>query len=71
MQDTISNRNQPVANPEQPLRKWEDVAKQIINEPDSEKLSVLVKELCEILDKAPTATGVENAPDLAARIAQY
>jgi hypothetical protein len=57
MYDTSRKASQLLANFESRARTWEDVAKEIVNEPDSEKLSFLVKELCEILDNVPKTSG--------------
>lgn len=51
MQDNSSKQNQPAGNCETNPKTWQDVARQIIDEPDSAKLGSLVQELCEILDK--------------------
>jgi len=51
MQDTSTKQSQPVSSCEPSANTWKEVAKQIINEPDSEKLGSLVQELCDILDK--------------------
>lgn len=51
MQQTSTRPNQPATDSQLPARRWEDVAKEVIQEADSEKLSFLVEELCDILDK--------------------
>jgi hypothetical protein len=48
-----NDKNQSVNNCEPVTKSWQDVAKQIINEPDYDKLGSLVQELCDILDKTP------------------
>jgi hypothetical protein len=48
MQENDSNQNRSVGAS---TKTWQDVAKQIIDEPDSDKLNSLVEELCDILDK--------------------
>jgi hypothetical protein len=60
-----SGRRPPIGDFREPKRTWQDVAKQIIWEPDSEKLSDLVKELCQMLDevrKRPTGVPAADLP---------
>jgi hypothetical protein len=50
-------------NAQDSARTWRDVAQDIVNEPESEKLAVLVKELCDLLDhvpKGPSSVHVES-----------
>jgi hypothetical protein len=66
MEQTSSKQNEP-PNSRSPARTWEEVAKEIISESDSEKLSFLVKELCEILDSVPKGPGGLHPQDFSAR----
>ena len=66
MEQTSSKQNEP-PNSRSPARTWEEVAKEIINESDSEKLSFLVKELCEILDGVPKGPGGLHPQDFSAK----
>lgn len=70
MEDTRSDSSQPVANPNQAGRTWEDVAREIINESNSEKLSYLVKELCEILDQVPKSSARVGRQDSPTKISK-
>lgn len=69
MHDASSKSSRLLTDSEPPARTWQDVAKEIVNEPDSEKLSFLVKELCEILDSVPKASGGLHAHDTPAKAA--
>ncbi len=66
MQDTSHKQSQPAAGGESSAR-WEDVAKQIINQADSEKINALVQELCEILNKTRKGPGSVRLPDISAK----
>ncbi len=61
-----SGRRPSIGDFKEPKRTWQDVAKQIIWEPDSEKLRDLVKELCQMLDqvrKGPTRVPGDHLPN--------
>jgi hypothetical protein len=66
MQDTSHKQSQPAAASESSAKTWEDVAQQIIKEADLEKINVLVRELCDILDKTRKAPGSVRLPDVSA-----
>ncbi len=70
MEGTRSDSSQPAANANQAGRTWQDVAKEIISESNSEKLSYLVKELCEILDHVPKSSASVGRQDSPAKISQ-
>jgi hypothetical protein len=61
MHATSSKPSRPLTDSQLPARTWEDVAKEIINEPDSEKLSFLLGTLrnsgssAEKLRSSPTS----------------
>jgi hypothetical protein len=66
MQDTTPKKSQPADNVDSSGRRWEDVAKRIINEADSEKINALVQELCDMLDKTRKGPGSVRLPDISA-----
>lgn len=67
MQDTTYKKSQPADSGDYSGRAWEDVAKRIINEADSEKTNILVQELCDILDKTRKGPGSVRLPDVSAQ----
>lgn len=66
MRDTSHKKSQRADSGDSSGRTWEDVAKRIINEADSEKINALVQELCDILDKTRKGPGSVRLPDISA-----